>query len=360
MTMPVYTNFDAGQAGEPDFSKKGLDDLARYSPSDAIWDVHRAQTDGVAAIYASSADFGRYAARTAECSGILRFAWANDAQTGESKLKLREARFCRVRHCPVCQWRRSLLWKFRFYEALPAVIAQNPQHRFIFLTLTTRNCPITLLGQTLTDLNAAWHRLIKRPEFKRVAGWVRTTEVTRGGMIDARTGVDIPKKLLSKVPLECRRPKDCNAAHPHFHCLLMVSPSYFKNGYVSQKRWGELWGECAKLDYTPIVDVRAVKGEMADSLAELLKYSVKPDDMIMGDGEWFLELTRQTHKRRFIASGGLLKDILKDPGDETNLDLILAEGPAEGDDDGSRFAFEWGRARQKYARCPAMDSKAKR
>ncbi|WP_176687188.1 protein rep, partial [Escherichia coli] len=34
-----------------------------------------------------------------------------------------------------------------------------------------------------------------------------------------------------------------------------------------------------------------------------LKYSTKPADMV-ADPEWFLELTRQTHKRRFVATGG--------------------------------------------------------
>ncbi|WP_170869787.1 protein rep, partial [Shigella sonnei] len=28
-----------------------------------------------------------------------------------TRLRLREAHFCRVRHCPVCQWRRSLMWQ---------------------------------------------------------------------------------------------------------------------------------------------------------------------------------------------------------------------------------------------------------
>ncbi|KEM81862.1 replication family protein, partial [Escherichia coli 7-233-03_S3_C1] len=39
---------------------------------------------------------------------------------------------------------------------------------------------------------------------------------------------------------------------------------------------------------------------------ETLKYSVKPEDMA-NDPEWFLELTRQLHKRRFISTGGALK-----------------------------------------------------
>ncbi|MBE3060516.1 protein rep, partial [Klebsiella pneumoniae] len=72
------------------------------------------------------------------------------------------------------------------------------------------------------------------------------------------------------------------------------------------------------------VDVRAVKprkpkdgeslacatAELArGAVAETLKYSTKPADMA-ADPKWFLELTRQTHKRRFVATGGALKDVL--------------------------------------------------
>ncbi|MDI5829362.1 protein rep, partial [Salmonella enterica subsp. enterica serovar Kentucky] len=53
-----------------------------------------------------------------------------------------------------------------------------------------------------------------------------------------------------------------------------------------------------------VVMVRAIRAMGA----ETLKYSTKPADMV-ADPEWFLELTRQTHKRRFVATGGALKDV---------------------------------------------------
>ncbi|MDX7993652.1 protein rep, partial [Xenorhabdus littoralis] len=59
------------------------------------------------------------------------------------------------------------------------------------------------------------------------------------------------------------------------------------------------------------------------AVSETLKYSTKPADMV-ADPAWFLELTRQTFKRRFIATGGALKDVLK-LDQETNEDLILAD-----------------------------------
>ncbi|MBW4980717.1 protein rep [Marinobacter adhaerens] len=316
-----------------------LQGLTDYSPSDAPWDTHRGQTDDVAGLYASSAEFERYAERMASCSGRLRFGWDTCQESGESSLKLREAHFCRVRHCPTCQWRRSLMWQARFYQALPEIVQEHPKARWIFLTLTVRNCDITDLGDTLSRMNKAFQRLKDRKEFKPVLGWIRTTEVTKG--------------------------KD-GSAHPHFHTLLMVPPSWFKGGtYVKHARWVDLWKDCLRVHYRPNVDVRAVKPKvpkgqttpplegtldaLRGAVAETLKYSTKPSDMTDEGGSdgWFLELTRQTHKRRFIATGGALKDVLK-LDEETDDDMALADG--DGNDEGARLAFDWKGSQRRYMR----------
>lgn len=183
------------------------------------------------------------------------------------------------------------MWQARFYQALPKIVVDYPSSRWLFLTLTVRNCEIGELGTVLTAMNAAFKRMEKRKELSPVQGWIRATEVTRG--------------------------KD-GSAHPHFHCLLMVQPSWFKGkNYVKHERWVELWRDCLRVNYEPNIDIRAVKtktGEVVanvaeqlqSAVAETLKYSVKPEDMA-NDPEWFLELTRQLHKRRFISTGGALK-----------------------------------------------------
>jgi plasmid rolling circle replication initiator protein Rep len=236
------------------------------------------------------------------------------------------------------------MWQARFYQSLPVIAQENPKARWIFLTLTVRNCSISELGDTLTAMNAAWQRLIKRREFQPVLGWVRTTEVTRGAD---------------------------GSAHPHFHALMMVPPSMLAGtNYVKQARWIELWRDCMRLDYEPVVDVRAVKerapeasqtpsqargASLQRAVAETLKYSVKPSDMT-DDPEWFLELTRQTHKRRFVATGGALKDVLR-VDDESNEEMVMADGTAEGIDDGSRLAFNWREAERRYRRAPGGDKR---
>lgn len=315
--------------------------LTDYSPNDKPWDIHKGQSDDVGGIYLQAAEFEAYASRMRDCGGLLRFGWSTFVETGENRLRLREAHFCRVRHCPVCQWRRSLMWQARFYQSLPRIVANYPDSRWMFLTLTVRNCPIEELGDTLTLMNTAFKRMEKRKELKPVQGWIRTTEVTRG--------------------------KD-GSAHPHFHTLMMVSPSMFTRDYITHYRWMELWRDCLRIDYDPNIDVRTVKPKrikeresLASSTADLirgavsetLKYSTKPADMV-ADPAWFLELTRQTHKRRFIATGGALKDVLK-LDQETNDDLILADEPADGEDDGSRLAFSWENQQRRYKRSPERD-----
>ena len=118
---------------------------------DTPWDKHRRYADRVMSHYAGS-KFDRYAERIGLCSQLLEFdlkAVDGDAM----RLQLRSARFCRVRHCPVCQWRRSLMWKAKAYQVLPKVVEQYPTHRWLFMTLTQKNIHITELRKTLTEMN---------------------------------------------------------------------------------------------------------------------------------------------------------------------------------------------------------------
>ncbi|SSH67811.1 Replication protein [Klebsiella pneumoniae] len=88
-----------------------------------------------------------------------------------------------------------------------------------------------------------------------------------------------------------------------------------------------------------------VAEQLQSAVAETLKYSVKPEDMA-NDPEWFLELTRQLHKRRFISTGGALKNVLQ-LDRETNEDLVIA--------DGKRTAFVWDSGKRRYKRAPEKD-----
>ncbi|WP_188317506.1 protein rep, partial [Salmonella enterica] len=77
-------------------------------------------------IYLLAAENDRYGARKASCGGMLRIGWSTHKETGETRQRLSEAHFCRVRHSPVSQWRRTLMRHARIYQSLPRIVADYP------------------------------------------------------------------------------------------------------------------------------------------------------------------------------------------------------------------------------------------
>ena len=293
--------------------------LSDVSEKDKPWDKHRKNADTIANYYRGCDDYDQYANRIDFCSQLLDFRLVFDDEA--LKLKLSNARFCRVRHCPVCQWRRSLMWKAKAFRILPQIVEKYPKHRWLFLTLTVKNCPIAELRKTLQWMNKAWQRLVQRKIFPAV-GWLRSTEVTRG-----RDGL----------------------AHPHFHCLLLVPSSYFSGkGYLKQSDWAELWQKVLRIDYQPVMDIRAVKkGCQPMSLVpEILKYCVKESDLVK-DRVWFLELTNQMHKMKCVTTGGILKQYLKALEDEPE-DLIGKDDEGDQELDEAHLYFGWKYKEKKY------------
>ena len=316
-------NADAGAsmsriAPAPETSNSTEPTLSELSPRDKPWDKHRGFADRVESYYAGS-EFQRLGERIHNCSELLQFGLAV-ADSDSLKLKLRAARFCRVRHCPVCQWRRSLMWKAKAYKVLPRIVEAYPRYRWLFVTLTQKNVSVGALRETLVAMNRAFQRLSQRKAFPAI-GWLRSTEVTRG-----RDG----------------------SAHPHFHCLLMVPSSYFSGrDYLKQADWVTMWRKALRLDYNPVLDVQAVKqgSKPMELIPELLKYCTKESDLV-ADKEWFLELTRQMHKMKCVTTGGVLKEYLKELEAEPE-DLIGEGDEAESEDLGTLY-FGWKRREKKY------------
>lgn len=318
--VPSGDGFAISVAESPELSNgTNALSLSDLSDKDKPWDKHRGNADKVANHYRES-EFKQYVTRIDFCSQLLDFRLVPDADQGELKLKLSSARFCRVRTCPVCQWRRSLMWKAKAYKVLPKIVKDFPTHRWLFVTLTVKNCQITELKETLTWMNKSWQRLTQLKTWP-AEGWLRSTEVTRG-----RDG----------------------SAHPHFHCLLMVKPGYFGKNYIKQTQWVEMWRRSLRIDYNPVLDVQAVKkGQQPMQLVpELLKYCVKESDLVV-DREWFIELTRQLHKMKAVVVGGMLRQYLRELEQEPE-DLIGEDEKGEGDVDEGHLYFGWKRKVKKY------------
>ena len=296
--------------------------LIDLSPRDRPWDNHRLHATIVEGHYRSSSDYQTYALRTSVCSLLLEFRQVLTEE--ELRLTLSDARFCRLRWCPVCQWRKSLMWKSKAFKILPLVLEAYPKYRWLFTTFTIKNCEITELRSTLDHLNKSFKRFSLLKDFP-AEGWLKTFEVTRG--------------------------KD-GSAHPHFHILMIVKSTYFTTGYLSLSKWKILWQKSLRVDYPVQVDVKALKDEGANFsaiLAEVIKYQVKESDLVT-DRDWFLELTKQMYKTRSISSGGILKEYFKELEAEPE-DLI---GELEGEDGETlaRLYFAWQQHCKQYRLVP--------
>lgn len=307
------------------------DDFLESYTSNSFWDEHKTNTDYLSNLYSYNKKFERYAERTKTCSEFLVYANRLDLKNGELVKKLTNANFCRVRLCPVCQWRRSLMWQARFYDAIPKIMENYEGYRFLFLTLTVKNCPINQLSDTLIGMNKAFRKMLKYKRLEGVMqGWLKTTEVTRNSQT--------------------------NEAHPHFHVLIMVKPSYFKKNYIRQFEFIEMWQKALKCDYLPNVDIRTVKNkhnnkeDLETAVQELLKYSVKEADLL-ADPDFLYTLTEEIFKKRFISSGGILKNILKEEDEE---DLILSKEELDVIDDVENeedsIVFKFNRNFNKYTK----------
>jgi plasmid rolling circle replication initiator protein Rep len=199
------------------------------------------------------------------------------------------AMFCKRRLCPMCAWRRSE----RVFGNIHTII-NEPEFaglKYIFLTLTTRNCTGAELPQTLDQLSSAWQSLVDtkyRPFRKGTLGTFRAIEVTYN-----------PTK---------------DTYHPHIHVLAAVGKDYFKKDnplYIGHDRLMELWRGALGVDYDPWVYIEAIKKnkkKQAGAIAEVAKYTVKATDLI--DRPKVVEVLEPALKgRRLIAYGDLFKKV---------------------------------------------------
>jgi len=214
----------------------------------------------------------------------------------EGKKKLLRANFCRLRLCPMCNWRKSLKMFSQVSRISEELLKDKPSTKFLFLTLTIQNVTAENLILAMNAMNGAFRYLFDEGKTfamaevvkKNLLGYLRAMEVT----YNSRT----------------------NEYHPHLHVLLAVKPAYFSRGYVPQARWQEMWARAMKLDYVPMVNVKAVKNVSAKVIAEVAKYPTKTENVAqIGNEEQAVMALTTLHcalkNRRLVTFGGCFREI---------------------------------------------------
>ena len=259
-----------------------------------------------------------------ECADELWFL-----QDGEGKRRLKSANFCRVRVCPMCNWRRSLKLFSQVSAVADAILAEK-KARFIFVTLTIENVRGEVLRDTIDQLNKAFKYITDKHQTfapakklkENLLGYMKAEEITYNA--------------------------DRDDFHPHIHAILEVRPSYFDSGYIKQKDWTALWRSALGVDYDPLVDVRNIKGGTAKAVAEVAKYPVKMDSILkIADNDKAAKALTQLYaaifKRRLVTFGGDFREYRRrlQLDDVENGDLTHVETEEKTFNAVAQVLFKW-------------------
>lgn len=268
-----------------------------------------------------------------QCADIMEFV-----EDSEGYRRLKRTWFCKNKLCAMCNWRRSLKYSYQAGKVVDRAIEKYPKARFLFLTLTVKNVPASELNGAVSEMAKSFHRLFRYKKVdKNILGFLRATEVTRN--------------------------KKTGEYHPHLHVLLMVKPTYFKNkeNYITQKEWSELWQKASKVDYVPVVNIKAVKPDedkgLVGAIKETAKYPVKPFDLEGASKEMDEEEKTQVtgelyeglYRKRQISFGKLFKELKKELelDDVEEGDLVNVDGN-EGVSEGKLLIVRWDYLRENY------------
>jgi plasmid rolling circle replication initiator protein Rep len=223
-----------------------------------------------------------------DCGRALQFGLYEHIQDKIKEKRLENMYTCKDKFCPFCNWRRARKLAIQSYNLLDA-IRQKENIRYLFLTLTVKNPKLEDTKKTITEMNKAFEKMSRSIRYKNsIVGHCKILEI---------------------------HPQEDNPeyTHPHFHIILAVRSSYFKNLYIKQDDWQEMWKNALKADYAPSVDVRIIKSNdendpIAKVVAEAFKYPMKSKSLESMTWQNFEILTEQLFRLRFISYGGILKD----------------------------------------------------
>ena len=213
-----------------------------------------------------------------ECNTFLSFV----ADKTLEKQKLHKSNLCKNRFCPVCAWRKARKDALGL-SLMMQYIKQKEDKQFIFLTLTTPNVTVEHLEDEIKNYNESFRRLSNRKHFKSIAkGYVRKLEITYNKKRD-----------------------DYN---PHFHVLIAVNKSYFKDtkSYISQKEWIEMWRDVTGNSEITQVHIQKVKQNNNKELYEMAKYSGKDNDYLINQ-KVFDAFYKALKGKQVLVYSGLFK-----------------------------------------------------
>jgi plasmid rolling circle replication initiator protein Rep len=205
------------------------------------------------------------AERMCECGRNQKIA-IHTPDHGPTEFTVRNKRACKIRICPQCMYRKACADRANLVAIIDEVWRKHQTARPVLLTLTTRNRPLHEAKAMLRDHRAALKRFWKSPTV------IRHT-------LGSFTAIEMDIRGANKAP----------EAGIHSHSIAMVPAGYFANDIPAlwNKDYQDLWKRSARLNYAPIVDVRAIGSHdgpeqhesMYGAVVECAKYCISTDTL---------------------------------------------------------------------------------
>lgn len=288
----LLINEDEGRAWLEEIDANGVSNLVEVlHDTQYPWAERKRRAMYLADLYKLAGPvWSSYRVRLLQCAQTLVYLAMNDGRR-----TLHKGMFCKLRLCPICATRRARKTALELSRAMLWVDAMHRDTKWLFLTLTVKNCSGNRLGDTISLLLTGWSKLRRhRAVARAVKGWYRALEITRQG----------------------------DTYHPHLHVILCVESDYFNRQsglYIEQKVWEQHWKQALGVKYRPRVDIRAAHGKGADdaevaAAMEAAKYACKDTDYLSKDipteeaVKAVVTLTEALRGRRLTAWGGWLSD----------------------------------------------------
>lgn len=267
------------------------------------------------------------ASRVNDCGSFLEY----HKYDGVDKAVLAHANFCKDRLCPLCAWRRSL----KLFGQLSKVMDNLcGSYRFLFVTLTVKNCGGQDLASVVRSLNRAFCVLLKGKRMRFVKGYFKALEITHDCYPyiskkmwygNKQQHIKARGRYYSKLGLHIGDANpNFDTYHPHLHCVFAVDDDYFTNPYLSQDELCLLWQKALGIDYKPVCDIRTVKPQFEkngdgmgykSAVCEVAKYSVKDTDFLTGNNDFVdstvFTLSHALHHVRLCSFGGIFEQVRK-------------------------------------------------
>lgn len=249
--------------------------------------------------------------RIDSCHDFMRFLTTEKLD----KRRLELANSCGNRFCPICTWKTARKDAIKL-AIMSQAISVKEKHEFIFLTLTSPNVTEENLHSEIDRFNKAINKLFKRKKVaENIQGYVRKLEVTTDqekyitDELFSRKKNYFEKRGLSVGDAN----PQYNTYNPHVHIILSVKKRYFKDGFISQAEWLEMWRSCMKDERITQVDVRKVrKGQknIDGAILEVAKYTAKSSDLYHSE-RVFDTYYGALKGRQLLVYSGTFKDYAK-------------------------------------------------